>query len=71
VPSERDDPLTDEMIEVGARLLNIHAEGCLGPHHSAHVAETVYRAMRGAAPPIHTQKSRRYPPVSKRHRQTA
>ena len=36
--------ITEEMIQAGARLLNIHADGCLGAHHSRHVAERVFRA---------------------------
>lgn len=58
-PRDRPAPPTKEMITAGARILNALAEGCLGPHHSAHVAEAVYRAMSDALsqPPSLGQKS--------------
>jgi hypothetical protein len=65
---ERDEPveITEAMIEIGEKLLNIHADGCLGPHHSAHVAETVYRAMRIAEPQVGRQNPLRAEPTPKR-----
>jgi hypothetical protein len=47
---ERDDKagyeLNAEMIEAGAGLLALYADGCLGPHLSRNVAEMIYRKMR-------------------------
>jgi hypothetical protein len=61
--------ITAEMMEAGARLLNLYADGCLGPRRSAYVAEAVFRAMRDASPQSSRGQSRlRDAPVSKRHR---
>jgi len=38
--------LTPEMIEAGAKLLDLYCEGSLGPSYSKGVVERIYQTMR-------------------------
>ena len=41
--------VTEKMVDAGALVLRDHADGCLGPYTSRHVAEAVFRAMFAAS----------------------
>jgi hypothetical protein len=42
--------ITPEMIEAGAKLLDLYCEGSLGPSYSKGVAERIYETMRRMEP---------------------
>lgn len=63
--------LTPEMIEAGAEILNIQAEGCFGALRSEQVAETVFWAMWNARSQSSTPSHSRGAPESRTPQQSA